>query len=222
MALDLKQILLLSLVILVAMSIKPIKSQESTIFDVTEDPQNSQESRPTRPTRPRPASPRSASPRSASPRPASPRPASLRLASPRQVELHNPSIYQKAKSYTKRRKLSAGAVDDLAQYSSKLEKAIHRKMAEMIGLENDSNLSNDEIATLFLEKIDSGEVTPAQLSTLQAYTTALQEAYIKRVIKVYNLTPEDLGLTPQYFCDVYEFCEFLTAENTGQPIDGSK
>ena len=101
-------------------------------------------------------------------------------------EKFNQSFYQKAQSYTKRRKLTSGAVDDLAQYSDKLEKAIHKKMAEMIGLENDSNLSNEDISKLFLEKIDSGEITPAQLATLQAYTTALQEAYIKRVIKVYN------------------------------------
>ena len=165
------------------------------LLDITENLQSSQESRPM---------------------PASPRP-----ALPRQVEKSKPSIYQKAQSYTKRRKLTSGAVDDLAQYSSQLEKAIHRKMAEMIGLENDSNLSNEDIAKLFLEKIDNGEVTPAQLSTLQAYTTALQEAYIKRVIKVYNLKPEDLGLTPEYFCEVYEFCEFLTAETTGKPIDST-
>ena len=170
------------------------------LLDITENLQSSQESRLM---------------------PTSPRLASSRPALPRQVEKSKPSIYQKAQSYTKRRKLTSGAVDDLAQYSSKLEKAIHRKMAEMIGLENDSNLSNEDIAKLFLEKIDNGEVTPAQLSTLQAYTTALQEAYIKRVIKVYNLKPEDLGLTPEYFCEVYEFCEFLTAETTGKPIDST-
>ena len=202
MAVDLGRILILSLVFLAA--IEHIKSQENNtntgvendvLLDITENLQSSQESRPM---------------------PASPRP-----ALPRQVEKSKPSIYQKAQSYTKRRKLTSGAVDDLAQYSSKLEKAIHRKMAEMIGLENDSNLSNEDIAKLFLEKIDNGEVTPAQLSTLQAYTTALQEAYIKRVIKVYNLKPEDLGLTPEYFCEVYEFCEFLTAETTGKPIDST-
>ena len=207
MAVDLGRILILSLVFLAA--IEHIKSQENNtntgvendvLLDITENLQSSQESRPM---------------------PASPRLASFRPALPRQVEKSKPSIYQKAQSYTKRRKLTSGAVDDLAQYSSKLEKAIHRKMAEMIGLENDSNLSNEDIAKLFLEKIDNGEVTPAQLSTLQAYTTALQEAYIKRVIKVYNLKPEDLGLTPEYFCEVYEFCEFLTAETTGKPIDST-
>ena len=212
------------MVVLAAMSIEQIKSQENTnntkidkdvLLDVTENLQNSQESR-LRPALPRRASPRQTKFRQARPRQAIPSQAILR-----QVEKSNLSIYQKAQSYTKRRKLTSGAVDDLAQYSDKLEKAIHKKMAEMIGLENDSNLSNEDISKLFLEKIDSGEVTPAQLSTLQAYTTALQEAYIKRVIKVYNLKPEDLGLTPEYFCEVYEFCEFLTAKTTGKPIDST-
>ena len=218
MAVDLKRIFILSLVFLVAISIKQTKSQEyttNTEVDVTKNLQNAQESMP------RLALPRKASPRQTKFRQATPRQAIPRQAILRQVEKSNPSIYQKAQSYTKRRKLTSGAVDDLAQYSSQLEKAIHRKMAEMIGLENDSNLSNEDIAKLFLEKIDSGEVTPAQLSTLQAYTTALQEAYIKRVIKVYNLKPEDLGLTPEYFCEVYGFCEFLTAETTGKPIDST-
>jgi len=224
MAVDLGRILILSLVFLAAMSIEQIKSQEYTtntkvgndvLLDVPENLQNSQESRP------RQALPRKASPRQTKFRQATPRQAIPRQAILRQVEKSNLSIYQKAQRYTKRRKLTAGAVDDLAQYSSKLEKAIHRKMAEMIGLETDSNLSNEDIAQLFLEKIDNGEITPAQLSTLQAYTTALQEAYIKRVIKVYKLKPEDLGLTPQYFCEVYEFCEFLTAETTGKLIDST-
>ena len=38
----------------------------------------------------------------------------------------------------------------------------------------------------------------------------MQEAYVKRVIKVFKLKPEDLATTPQYFCEVFECCEFLT------------
>ena len=224
MAVVLGRILILSMVILAASSIEQIKSQENTkntetdndvLLDVTENLQNSQESRS------RQALSRIASRRQTKFRQATPRQVIPRQAIIRQVGKSNPSIYQKAQSYTKRRKLTSGAVDELAQFSTKLEKAIHKKMAEMIGLENHSDLSNEDIATLFLEKIDSGEITPAQLSTLQAYTTALQEAYIKRVIKVYNLKPEDLGLTPEYFCEVYEFCEFLTAETTGKPTDST-
>merc|ERR1711936_925373 len=67
------------------------------------------------------------------------------------------------------------------------------------------------MAKIFQEKSDKGEVTSAELSTLQTYTMAMQEAYVKRVIEVFNLKPEDLGTNPQYFCEVFEFCEFLTS-----------
>ena len=45
----------------------------------------------------------------------------------------------------------------------------------------------------------------------------MQEAYVKRVIEVFQLKPEDLGTTPQYFCEVFEFCEFL--EGTTKAIE---
>ena len=43
---------------------------------------------------------------------------------------------------------------------------------------------------------------------------AMKEAYVKRVIEVFKLKPKDLGTTPQYFCDVFEFCEFLSSTTT--------
>jgi len=128
-------------------------------------------------------------------------------------EKFNQSFYQKAQSYTASnwRKMTAGDVDDFSQYSNKLEAGIRKKMAEVLGLENDPNLSTDDMAKIFQEKSDKGEVTSAELSTLQTYTMAMQEAYVKRVIEVFNLKPEDLGTNPQYFCEVFEFCEFLTS-----------
>jgi hypothetical protein len=43
---------------------------------------------------------------------------------------------------------------------------------------------------------------------------AMKEAYVKRVIEVFKLKPKDLGTTPQYFCDVFEFCDFLPSTTT--------
>ena len=37
----------------------------------------------------------------------------------------------------------------------------------------------------------------------------MQEAYVKRVIEVFQLSPGDLETTPEYFCEVLEFCQFL-------------
>ena len=37
----------------------------------------------------------------------------------------------------------------------------------------------------------------------------MQEAYVKRVIEVFQLSPGDFETTPEYFWEVLEFCQFL-------------
>ena len=95
------------------------------------------------------------------------------------------------------------------------------KMAEILGLQNNPNvstLSTDDMAKIFQENMDKGEVTSAELLTLQMYTLAMQEAYVKRVIEVFKLKPQDLGTTPQYFCEVFKFCKFVTSITTTTKI----
>ena len=41
--------------------------------------------------------------------------------------------------------------------------------------------------------------------TLKTYMKIMQEAYVKRVIEVFHLRPEDLNITPEYFCEI-GFC----------------
>ena len=131
-------------------------------------------------------------------------------------EKFNQSFYQKAQSYTASnwRKLTAEDVDNFSQYSSKLEAGIRKKITEVLGLENDPNLSTDVMDKIFQEKSNKGEVTSAESSTLQMYKMAMKEAYVKRVIEVFKLKPKDLEMTPQYFCEVFEFCEFLSSTKT--------
>ena len=107
-------------------------------------------------------------------------------------EKFNQSFYQKAQSYTASnwRKLTAEDVDDFSQYSSKLEAGIRKKITEVLGLENDPNLSTDVMDKIFQEKSDKGEVTSAESSTLQTYKMAMKEAYVKRVIEVFKLKPK--------------------------------
>ena len=40
---------------------------------------------------------------------------------------------------------------------------------------------------------------------------ATQEAYVKRVIEIFNLEPADLDATPEIFCDVFGVCQSTTA-----------
>ena len=46
-----------------------------------------------------------------------------------------------------------------------------------------------------------------EVRTLKTYMKIMQEAYVKRVIEVFNLRPEDLDITPEYFCEI-GFCHW--------------
>ena len=39
---------------------------------------------------------------------------------------------------------------------------------------------------------------------------ASQEAYVKRVIEIFNLRPDDLDTSPNIFCEVFRVCQFTT------------
>ena len=134
-------------------------------------------------------------------------------------EKFSQSFYQKAQSHvaTNWWKMTAKEANDFSEYTSKLEDVIFMKMAEILGLQNNPNistLSTSDMANIFQENMDKGEVTSAELLTLQQYTLAMQEAYVKRVIEVFKLKPQDLGTTPKYFCEVFKFCEFVTSTTT--------
>merc|ERR1712083_667378 len=82
-----------------------------------------------------------------------------------------------------------------------------KKMAEFAG---NPTLSVEEMSTIIQDKIDNGELTTIEVSLLQAHTMATQEAYVERVIQIFDLRPEDLDTTPSVFCDVFEVCQFIT------------
>ena len=68
--------------------------------------------------------------------------------------------------------------------------------------------TNYEIAKLLIKD------NTHQALLLKIFIMKLQEAYVKRVIEVFQLKPEDLDDTPEHFCEVFEFCEFLPSTTT--------
>ena len=50
----------------------------------------------------------------------------------------------------------------------------------------------------------------------------MQEVYVKRVIEFFQLRPEDLDSTPEYFCEVFGFCEFLEKPTISDTTPESK
>merc|ERR1719266_3052148 len=107
--------------------------------------------------------------------------------------------------------MSAGDADDFSQYSVHLETRIRQKMAEFAG---NPTLSVEEMSTIIQDKINNGELTTIEVSLLQAHTMATQEAYVERVIQIFDLRPEDLDTTPNVFCDAFEVCQFITTTTT--------
>ena len=65
-------------------------------------------------------------------------------------------LYQNAQNYVALnwQQMTAGELDDFSQYSAKLEAGFHNKMAEILELENDPNLSFEDMAEIFREKIE--------------------------------------------------------------------
>merc|ERR1712025_93251 len=123
-------------------------------------------------------------------------------------ENFNVSFYHKAQNYTEThwREMTVEDANTFSQYSLHMENGIRQKMAEFAG---NPNLSFEEMTKIIQDKIDDGGITSAEISTLQKHTLATQEAYVKKVIKIFDLRPEDFNTTSEYFCEVFEFCNFF-------------
>jgi len=115
-------------------------------------------------------------------------------------------FYKNAQNYTEAhwREISVGEANDFSLFSTHLETRIRQKMAEFAG---NPTLSVEEMSTIIQKKINDGSLTSAEISVLQAHTMATQEAYVKRVIEIFDLDPVDLDATPEIFCDVFGVCQ---------------
>ena len=51
--------------------------------------------------------------------------------------------------------------------------------------------------------------TSAKALRSEKFMKALYEEYVKLVVGFFQLMPEDLDNAPEYFCEVFGFCEFL-------------
>ena len=78
----------------------------------------------------------------------------------------NQSFYQKAQSYAASNSVPYNDLnweEDFSQFSNKLEAGIRKKMAEILELEINSNLSTEDMAKILQEKSDKGEVTSTEV-----------------------------------------------------------
>ena len=76
--------------------------------------------------------------------------------------------------------------------------------------EKDVELYFDNLAIKEIVQNVNAEKATAEDLKYGTYMKKIQEAYVKRVIEVFQLKPEDLDTTPEYFCGVFGFCKFQT------------
>ena len=76
--------------------------------------------------------------------------------------------------------------------------------------EKDVELYFDNLAIKEMVQNVNAEKATVEGLKYDAYMKKIQEAYVKRVIEVFQLKPEDLDTTPEYFCGVFGFCKFQT------------
>ena len=77
-------------------------------------------------------------------------------------------------------------------------------------LEVDDELSTEELSAIFSTQVNSGEIKSEEVMSLQMFTLAMHQDYVRETIQVFGLTPEDFDSTPTYFCMVI----FTLADNS--------
>lgn len=117
--------------------------------------------------------------------------------------------------------------DDFSQFSTWMERKIYRTLVKTFGIKHyDKN--GCSICILNLAQAIIKENKPVEGSTvvtdrhnfevrtLKKYMKIMQEAYVKRVIEIFHLRPEDLDMTPEYFCEI-GFCHWKLLKKLTSP-----
>jgi len=87
----------------------------------------------------------------------------------------------------------------------------------------DESISKESVDEM-IKKIneEQGAITSVEALNFETYMEKMQEVYVKRVIEFFQLRPEDLDSTPEYFCEVFGFCEFLEKPTISDTTPESK
>ena len=83
-------------------------------------------------------------------------------------------------------------------------------------LKVDSDLPTEKLKEIFAANLSSGAVTQDDVATLQSLTLAIHQEYVRKIIELLQLNPEDFNTTPDYFCEVFQACQFLTTVTESQ------
>jgi len=121
-------------------------------------------------------------------------------------------------------------VEDFSVYSTQMERKILKILVKTFGVKNFGQKSKCTMCIMnlaqgIIEENKSVDVSAFvterrnfEVRILKKYMKIMQKAYVKRVIEVWHLRPEDLKITPEYFCEI-GFCQWqslkkLTSSDT--------
>ena len=99
-----------------------------------------------------------------------------------------------------------------------MERKIYRILRRTFGVKNydksGCSICITNLAQAIIKEnkpVEGSAVVPErhnfEVRTLKKYMKIMQEAYVKRVIENFHLRPEDLDMTPEYFCEI-GFCHW--------------
>ena len=91
-------------------------------------------------------------------------------------------------------------------------------MIDILKIE-DNALTTHELSVLFSNDVKSGKLTQQEILELQTFTLAMHQSYVKKIIQVFNLKPEQFSTTPTKFCNVFEQCQYLIQTKTSAKME---
>ena len=130
---------------------------------------------------------------------------SLTLAS--SLELEEPHDNFKEGWYTNATKImtalykemTAAQTEEFGNFMANLKSLWQNTTSDVLG----KRIDNFET---FGDEMKNSSYTDLQMDQLKRTLQGYQLAYVKMVINVFNLEPEDFGMTPDGFCQVLQIC----------------
>jgi len=118
-------------------------------------------------------------------------------------EEFNTTMYEKATEMFSSRfkELTASETEEFSVFINKLNKKMANLSSEILGTDivHSGNLSLANI-------VEAAGPSGPQMDQLRRGLVDYQQKYVEQVIKTFSLKPEELGLTSEEFCEIFEIC----------------
>ena len=105
-------------------------------------------------------------------------------------------------------------VDDFTHFSTQIEIDIQMILVDVFELNFRTCSKSIVKAAKKIIKMNKS----AEFLTLKTYMKKMQEDYVKQMIKNFQMRPEELDATPEYFCEAFGFCSDGSLYSDGRKL----